>query len=88
MRNSFSGIGFVLTLIVMLIVLLLVAKVWTKMAPTAMEITNPRLPGDTEATGGEDGEAPAGHLPRLGEMKENADEHAKQLEDARKAIDE
>ena len=89
MRNSFSGIGFVLTLVVMLIVLLLVARAWTKMAPTAIEITNPALPGAAEGAGEDEEEEEApGHLPKLGEMKENADEHAKRLEEARAAIDE
>ncbi len=88
MRNPLSGIGFVLMLVVMVIVLLLVARAWTSVAPTAMEINSETLPGYTETAEEDDeGEAPAGHLPKLGEMKENTEEHAKQLEEARKAID-
>ena len=89
MRNPvLSGIGFILMLVVMVIVLLLVARAWTSVAPTAVQITSPQLPGaDTDADGDADDGEESGRLLSLNEMKENTEEHAKQLDEAREAID-
>jgi len=90
MKNAISPIGMILTLVVMVIVLLLVAQAWTKVAPTAVQVTSPSmselLQDDADATEGEEGEEPQ-RLPTLKEMKESADQHAEELEEARKKID-
>lgn len=90
MRNALSPLGMILMLIVMVIVLLLVARAWTSVAPTAVQITSPSVPGlqQNGADATEDGEnEDPQRLPDLNEMKENADQHAEQLEEARKQID-
>jgi hypothetical protein len=91
MRNALSPIGMILMMIVMVIVLLLVARAWTSMAPTAVQITSPSVPGLQQdgTDGDEDGENEGPQrLPDLNDMKENTAEHAEQLEEARKQIDE
>jgi hypothetical protein len=81
----------ILMLVVMVIVLLLVARAWTAMAPTAVQVTSPQIPGlaggegdDPDADGEEED---PNRLPDLNDMRENTAEHAQQLEEARKEID-
>lgn len=76
--------GFVLLIVTLAIVLLIVAKSWEKMAPTAIQVTNPDAPvvvddhGDSEA-----GEAlREGRLPDLGDMRAGTKTHADQLQEA------
>jgi hypothetical protein len=70
----------------MVIVLLLVARAWKSVAPTAVQITSPSL-GLEEGEEGEEGEEDKDRLPTLNDMRENTAEHAEQLEEARKQID-
>jgi hypothetical protein len=86
MRNSLSGFSAILLLIVMAVVLLLVARAWNSVAPTAVQLSTeqPLDPGS-----GEDGEAEeSNRLPDLQETRKNTDEHKRRLEEARKQIDE
>ncbi len=80
----------ILMLVVMVIVLLLVARAWTSVAPTAVQITSPSISGleqdDSDTAQDEEGEDKK-RLPTLNEMRENTAEHAEQLEEARKQID-
>ncbi len=73
----------------MVIVLLLVARAWTSVAPTAMQIATPSNSGLGQDEEGEDGEESedAQRLPTLNDMRENTAEHAEQLEEARQQID-
>lgn len=90
MKNAFSLVSMLLMLVVTVIVLLLVARAWTSVAPTARQITSPSIPGllSDDSHTAEDGEDEAPHrLPTLNEMRENADQHAEELEEARKQID-
>ncbi len=86
MKNSISLVSMILMAIVMVIVLLLVARAWTSVAPTAMQIATPSDSGLEQDEEGEDGED-AQRLPTLNDMRENTAEHAEQLEEARKQID-
>ncbi len=45
MKNSISLVSMILMLVVMVIVLLLVARAWTSVAPTAVQITSPSISG-------------------------------------------
>lgn len=87
MKNAISPIGMILSLVVMVIVLLLVARAWTKVAPTAVQITSPSLQGlqqgDSETAEGEGSQ----RLPTLNEMRESTSQHAEELEKARQQID-
>ena len=83
MKNSISLVSMILMAVVMVIVLLLVARAWTSVAPTAVQIASPPDSGLEQDGEGED----AQRLPTLNEMRENTKEHAEQLEDARKQID-
>ena len=86
MKNSFSIVSMILMAVVMVIVLLLVARAWTSVAPTAMQIATPSNSGLGQDEEGEDGED-AQRLPTLNDMRENTAEHAEQLEEARQQID-
>ncbi len=83
MKNSISLVSMILMAIVMVIVLLLVARAWTSVAPTAMQIATPSNSGLGQDEEGED----AQRLPTLNDMRENTAEHAEQLEEARQQID-
>ncbi len=83
----------ILMAVVMVIVLLLVARAWTSVAPTAVQITSPSISGlpqddsDTAQDGEGEEDEDAQRLPTLNDMRENTAEHAEQLEEARKEID-
>ncbi len=76
----------ILMLVVMVIVLLLVARAWTSVAPTAAQIASPSDAGLEQDGEGEEAED-AQRRPTLNEMRESTKEHAEQLEEARKQID-
>ncbi len=83
MKNSISLVSMILMAIVMVVVLLLVARAWTSVAPTAMQIASPSDSGLEQDGEDEDAE----RLPTLNEMRESTKEHAEELEEARKQID-
>ncbi len=83
MKNSISLVSMILMAIVMVIVLLLVARAWTSVAPTAAQIASPSDSGLGEGEEDED----AQRRPTLNDMRESTKEHAEQLEEARKQID-
>jgi hypothetical protein len=65
--------GLVVLLVVLAIVLLLVARAWRSVAPTAAGLgaaTSPR------------GEVAPRDLPDLGETRERTDDHAREVQDA------
>ena len=78
--RKLSGFSFILLIVVMAIVLILAAKAWQAMAPTAIDITSPQLSDFDRPTG-------PGHLPNLDEMKRNTKEHTERIQDIRKQID-
>ena len=84
-----GGFGLVVLVIVMAVVLLLVAKSWKSVAPTATQL-DPEGPAAPLETHGEDeaGEAlQSGNLPDLNEMRSETDAHAERLEQALSEIE-
>lgn len=84
-----GGFGMVMLVIVLAVVLVLVAKHWKAVAPTAIQVTNPDAPvvvddhGQTEA-----GEAiRSGQLPDLNDMRQQTSAHADRLQDALEEIE-
>lgn len=88
--SGLGGFGMIMLVVVLAIVLLLVARQWQALAPTAIQVTTDPDEayavddhGDPEA-----GEAiRSGQLPDLGEMRQSTSEHADRLEDALKEIE-
>lgn len=78
------SLSLLVLVVVLVIVLLLVARSWNSVAPTAFDIHDRSTPtviddrGETEA-----GESVrSGTLPGLGEMQEETDQHARQVQEA------
>jgi len=89
MARKGSGFGLVMLVVVMAIVLLLVAKNWRSVAPTAMQVTDPELHKTVDDRGqAEAGEAVrSGNLPDLNEMRQQTSDHAEQLQQALEATE-
>lgn len=83
MKKMGGGFGLVILVVVMAVILLLAAKAWQSVMPTASQITDPALPaqvsdhGETEAA--EELASPG--LPNLDEMRENTTSHADQMQE-------
>ncbi len=88
MGRYINAIGMVLLLVVMVIVMLLTARSWKKVAPIAIEVTNPQsiqpasTPARPELLPG------AGQLPRLNDMRRNTGIHTREIEELQDQIDE
>ena len=91
-----SGIGFIAVLLAAAVVLILAARAWRAVAPTAQQIVNPAAAG-TRHKGPAHGVATAvsdhgdpqagaavrsGVLPDLSDMKQGTDQHAKEVQKA------
>lgn len=83
-----SGIGFIVLLIALAVVMVLAAKSWKSVAPTAMEVTGIDAPavtidahGQTEAAA----ELQHGGLPKLDEMRQETSDHSDTLREALEA---
>jgi len=88
MRKQGSGFGFVILAVVLVVVLLLVARSWRSVAPTAAQIQGGE--GGVVDDHGETDAAAAqrsGDLPDLNEMREETDAHAEQVQEALEATD-
>jgi len=89
MAKKSSGIGFVMLVVVLAVVLLLAARQWRSVAPTALQVSDP----DLSAVADDHGEAGAGEalrsgqLPDLRDMKQQTGEHADQLQEALEATE-
>ena len=89
MRGKGGGFGIVMLLVVVAIVLLLTAKNWKAVAPTAMQVTNPGAAGPVDDHG-ETGAGQAvrsGRLPDLNEMRQSTDAHAEQVQEMLEEIE-
>ena len=79
----------VMLLVVLVIVLLLVARKWNAVAPTAIEVSTPA--GQVQVPDHGDAEAGAavrsGGLPNLGDMQRETGAHTQQVQDALQQID-
>ena len=94
MKKGGGGFGFVMAIVVLLIVMLLSAKAWNAVMPTAQQaLAPPTTPkgairqvddhGQTEVGK----EIRSGTLPDLNKMLQNTDQHVKQVEDGSKKQD-
>jgi hypothetical protein len=89
MRKQGSGFGFVILVVVLAVVLLLVARAWRSVAPTAAQIQGGDAPIAVEDHGEEEaGEAQrSGDLPDLNEMRDETDAHAQAVQEALEATE-
>ena len=84
-----SGFGFVMLVVVLAVVLLLAARQWRSVAPTALQVSDP----DLSAVADDHGETGAGEalrsgqLPDLRDMKQQTGEHADRLQEALEATE-
>ncbi len=84
MKKMGGGFGLIAMVIVVAIVLLLVAKQWKAVAPTAMQLDGD-MPMIVPETHGEDGAGEAlrrGGLPNLNQMRQATGDHAEQVQEA------
>jgi hypothetical protein len=85
MRKGGGGLGMIVVLVAVLIVMLLVARAWNDMAPTALQVTQPGSEDSSDRifADEEDYNSP-GHLPNLEEMNQRTTQHE---EDVRQAME-
>ena len=89
MSKPGSGFGYILTLVVLVILLLLSVRAWKNAAPAAAQALKPgasaTLPdhGQTEAAQA----IRSGNLPDMKKMGQNTDQHIQQIKDAGKGQD-
>ncbi|HXV77968.1 MAG TPA: hypothetical protein VD788_16785 [Candidatus Polarisedimenticolaceae bacterium] len=79
-----SAVGMVVLLIALVVVMLLVARSWRELAPSAIELSRPRTGADPRAAHGDAdaGGAPDDGLPGLDEARQHTDRHAAEVQDA------
>ena len=84
MARKGSGVGMVMLVVVLAIVLLLVARNWRSVAPTAMQHSDSETQLSVDDHGqSEAGEAiRSGQLPDLNDMRQRTGAHAEQLQEA------
>jgi hypothetical protein len=86
-----GGFGMIMLVIVLLVVMLLVAKNWQAVAPTAVQVSTPA--GDLPVVVDDRGQTEAGaavrsgQLPDLNDMRQSTNQHAQQVQDALTEID-
>jgi len=85
MARKGGSFGIVILLIVMLAVLMLVAKSWRSMAPTALEVSTPDGEVSIPAPGARGVATNPGGLPNLGQMKDSTSGH---IDEVQTALDE
>jgi hypothetical protein len=85
MRKGGGGFGMIVMLVAVLIVLLLVARAWSNMAPEALQVTQPGSGFSTDDMVKDDADYNSpGHLPDLQEMNQQTAQHE---EEVRKAME-
>lgn len=74
----------VILAVVAVVVLLLAARAWKSVAPTASQITEPGTGAPVPTHGQEDAaqEVRGGNMPDLNEMRNSTSEHSDQLQEA------
>jgi hypothetical protein len=80
MTRKLGSIGLLVLVIAMAVVLVLVAKSWTAVAPTATEIRAGTAASGDDAAGDDD-------MPGMSDMKRETDAHADDVREAMAAID-
>ena len=81
MARKASGIGFVVVLAALVTVMLLAAKAWQKVAPTAAQINSVQTPAADQDVVSPASEQP-GTLPDLNQMRQQTSTHIEQVEEA------
>ena len=76
-RSGGGGLGFAVAIVGLLIVMLLAAKAWKAVMPTAAQAL---MPTSANAATPASATRPSG-LPDLKEMGQNTDQHIKQVQD-------
>jgi hypothetical protein len=89
MAKRGSGIGMVMLVVVLAIVLLLVARNWRSVAPTAMQISDPELGSAVDDHGQTEAGAAvrSGQLPDLNDMRQQTAAHSQDVQEALEAIE-
>jgi hypothetical protein len=89
MSKSGGGFGYILTLVVLVILLLLSVRAWKNAAPAAAQALKPGV-STTLPDHGQPEAAQAlrsGNLPDMKKMGQNTDQHIQQIKDAGKGQD-
>jgi len=73
--------------IVMAVVLLLVARVWEKLAPTASQLPAAQTASGVDSHGQDEAAEAASDLPNLEQTRKSTDEHAERLQQALDTIE-
>jgi hypothetical protein len=81
MARKASGLSFVLVLAALVTVLLLAAKAWQKVAPTAAQINSVQTPAAGNEAVSPASEQP-GTLPDLNQMRQQTGTHVEQVKEA------
>ena len=79
----------VMLVVVLAVVLLLVARNWRSVAPTAMQISDPELGATVDDHGQAEAGAAvrSGQLPGLNDMRQQTDAHSQDVQEALEAIE-
>jgi hypothetical protein len=89
MRKMGGGFGLVMLVVVMAVVLLLVAKQWKAVAPTALQLDD-GTPMVVPETHGEDAAGDAlqrGGLPDLNQMRQATGQHVQQVQETLEEVE-
>ena len=88
-KKSGGGVGFVILVVALVVVMLLAAKAWNAMLPTAVQILKPAAAGGVPDHGQKEvGDMiRSGTLPNLKQMNQNTDQHIQQMKDGAKGQD-
>jgi hypothetical protein len=89
MKKMGGGFGLVMLVVVMAVVLLLVAKQWKAVAPTAMQLDD-GTPMVVPETHGEDAAGEAlqrGGLPDLNQMRQATGQHAQEVQETLEEVE-
>lgn len=82
MRRLSGGFGLVMLVIVVAIVLLLTARAWNAVAPTAADVRDAGAPVPADVRGEATTATRDGSLPRLDEVRQRTGAHAEDVADA------
>jgi hypothetical protein len=85
MSRKLGSIGFLVLVVTMAVVLVLVARSWASLAPTATEIR--AVQGGTDSPRSEASGGASRDMPDMSDMKDATDAHAGDVQEAMAAID-
>ena len=82
MRKLSGGFGLVMLVIVVAVVLLLTARAWNAVAPTAADLREASAPVPADVRGAATSATRDGSLPRLDDVRQRTGAHAEDLANA------